>query len=115
MHRSSLLMLAALGALALAGCASLPGQTSVGTTPTLPGTPAPEPSKVKRLVMQGCGFVPTIETIASIVTASPFVPAAGAVAESICQAVTNIPFADGPGDHKPRVNGVVVQGYFLKR
>lgn len=104
-------MLAAAAALALASC----GKGTVGSVPTtLPGTPAPEPSKVKQAITTACGFVPDVASVAAVITASPFVPAAGAVVEAICAAVTTIPFADGPGDHLPRVNGVVVRGYFAK-
>jgi hypothetical protein len=98
-------------ALALASCSG----KYVGTSPPAPGTPPPAPSKVKQMVLQGCGYVTTAENIAAVITASPFVPAAGAVAEAICQAATNIPFADGPGDHLPRVNGVIVRGYFVRK
>lgn len=108
--RKSSIIIAGIAALTLAGCAG-----SVGTTPTLPGTPAPQPSKVKTAILQGCGYVATIESIAAIISASPFVPAAGAVADAVCNAVTTLPLADGPGDRKARVNGVVVDGYFAKR
>ena len=103
-------------ALSIGACSgSIPvKQADPSAPPQMPGV-GPNPSKIKQLVLQGCGFVPTLETIAGILTASPFVPAAGAVADAICNAVTTIPFADGPGDHLPRVNNVVVKGYFVNK
>lgn len=96
-------------ALAVSGC-----DVTTGTVPPPPGTPVPQPSNVKKLVMQGCGYVPNVVDIAAVITASPFVPVAGKLAEAICDAATNIPFADGPGDHLPRVNGITIRGYHAK-
>lgn len=100
--------------LVLAGCAkNTAGNATVGGTPA--GTqPAPNPSKVRQIVTATCGFLPTLTSVASVISASPFVPAAGAVADAICDAVTTLPLADGPGDRKPRVNGVVIEGRFVR-
>jgi len=43
-----------------------------------------------------------------------FSTSASIVGGAVCDAVTNITLADGPGDRKPRVNGVVIKGSFVK-
>ncbi len=60
-----------------------------------------------------CKFIPTLATVTAL-----FNQAAGAsvasIGNAVCQAVTNIPLADGPGDRKPRVGNVVIKGQFVK-
>lgn len=60
-----------------------------------------------------CGFVPTIASVIGIIN-SGFSADVEIVANAVCNAVTSVPLADGPGDHLPRVNGVVVRGKFVK-
>ena len=62
---------------------------------------------------QICSYVPTIASVVAIIN-SGFSADVGVVANAICNAVTSIPLADGPGDHKPRVNGIVIKGAFVK-
>lgn len=62
---------------------------------------------------QICGFVPTIASVIAIFN-SGFSQDVSTVANAICNAVTSVPLADGPGDHLPRVNGIVVRGRFVK-
>jgi hypothetical protein len=62
---------------------------------------------------QICSYVPTIASVVAIIN-SGFSADVGVVANAICNAVTSIPLADGPGDRKPRVNGVVIKGNFIK-
>jgi hypothetical protein len=89
-----------LGALALAGCAT-PG--SVGEVST-------RAKEIQELTRTICRFVPTIGTIASILSAgsAPVI----AIANDICLAVTTAPLADGPG-RIPKVRGVVIKGRFV--
>jgi hypothetical protein len=71
---------------------------------------------VQRLTVQCCGFLPTVGTVASIVTAgNPTVLTATAVATAICSAVSPTKTAQGllSMDGPPTVNGVVVEGGFV--
>jgi hypothetical protein len=62
-----------------------------------------------------CSFVPTATTVANIfASGNSTVQSVSSVASAICNAVTTRPLADGPGDRKPRVNGVVVRGRFIR-
>lgn len=61
-----------------------------------------------------CAYVPTGETVAKILAAGTIVDTISGVADAICSAVTTAPLADGPGDHLPRVNGVVIKGRFVR-
>ena len=45
---------------------------------------------------------------------SGFSSSVATVGNANCDAVTSVPLADGPGDHKPRVNGVIVKGKFIR-
>lgn len=62
-----------------------------------------------------CSFVPTVATVANIISAG-----SGdvlAIATSICSAITTAPQADGPGKHKSAVmvgsRRVTVRGKFV--
>ena len=65
-----------------------------------------------------CSFVPTVDTVAQIITAftggAEAVGLVGAAARGICNAVTTAPLADGPGDRIPRYRGVVINGHYIK-
>lgn len=110
-------------ALTLAGCAGTPSPTAqkiVATidnaVQTVKDTSATVQAKAKvaqNYATEICSYVPTIQSVIAIFN-SGYSADAGIVANSICNAVTNIPLADGPGDHLPRVNGVVVKGKFIK-
>lgn len=63
----------------LAGCNSV-------NTPTTPTTPTW--TDVQSAVVSACGFLPTVTTIASIVSANPAVATGGQIAALICKAVT---------------------------
>jgi hypothetical protein len=72
-------------------------------------------TQVQDFTRIGCSFVPTVTTVAKILAAgNPIVDTASSVADAICAAVTTVPLADGPGDSRPRVNGVVVEGKFIR-
>lgn len=95
-----------LTALLLSGCASTPG--GVPTTGDISNT-AKEIQNYTRLF---CSFVPTIGTIASILSAKAAMPVQ--VATDICAAVTTAPLAEGPGRRMdPRVHGVRIKGRFV--
>lgn len=97
--------------LALAGC-----QTATELATNI--TTATQTTKEKVKSVQGyavalCGFLPTTAAIIGIFN-SNFSNSVATVGNAICNAVTSIPLADGPGDRKPRVNGVIVTGKFVK-
>lgn len=86
--------------LALPGCSNIPGTEA----------------KIKQVQDQAlfyCRFLPTVSTVAAILSKSPIVNTASSIGSQICDAVTTLPLADGPGDRLPRVNGVVVRGKFV--
>lgn len=74
-------------------------------------------AQVQQAAASICGFVPTISTVASIVatftTAGPVVDLVSQVATAICDVVA-------PKKNmmrravRPAVNGVLVQGYFIR-
>lgn len=101
---------------ALAGCTSGPTKTAqdIATSiSTASQTVNEKVVSVKSYAEQVCKYVPTAATVISIFN-SGFGTDVAAVANAICAAVTTVPLADGPGDHRPRVNGVVVRGRFVK-
>lgn len=61
---------------------------------------------------QICGYRPYLASAIAIFN-SGFSADVGVVANAVCNAVTSVPLADGPGDHLPRVNGVVIKGKFI--
>lgn len=95
--------LALSAALILAGCAT--------TTPDQITARAKEIQGYTRLA---CSFVPTIGTIANILSSGVAAPAI-AIANDICLAVTTAPLADGPRHSRARVNGVAIEGKFVNR
>lgn len=70
-------------------------------------------SQVQSAARNICRFVPTVETVAKILSNSTFIDTAAGIASAICTAVTTKPLADGVGDPRPRVKGVVVKGKFV--
>lgn len=60
-----------------------------------------------------CGYLPVAASVIGIFN-SGYSSSVSAVGTAICNAVTSIPLADGPGDGKARVNGVVIKGTFVK-
>lgn len=91
-------------ALALGGCATgLPSTEDISA----------RAKQIQSYTKLACSFVPTVATIAAIVSKGG---SAGIteIASDICTAVTTAPLADGPGDRIPRVKGVVVKGKFVR-
>ena len=95
------------------------GFTAIAALSLAACDPAVETKKVQGAAVQACSFLPTADTVINIAKAlyspiTPFTDAASNIANKICDAVTSVPLADGPGDHKPRVAGVIVKGTFVK-
>lgn len=63
-----------------------------------------------------CSFIPTVQTVLDIfLSKSNVYQSAGAIAGAICTAVTTNPMSEGPGGRQPpKVNGVVVRGWFVR-
>lgn len=105
------LILIAITALSLAGCQSAQDVATTITTSTQ--TVSEKVKSVQGYAVSLCGYLPLSATVASIFNTSTGSNVA-VVGSAICNAVTTLPLADGPGDRKPRVAGVVVKGQFVK-
>ena len=108
-----------LGTLALAGCATVPGQsTSSGLlSPLVDSGVITQASRdkakqVQASTQQYCQYVPTLGTAISLVSAS-IGSTVALVGKAVCDAVTTTPLADG-GTRRVAVNGVVIRGRFVK-
>ncbi len=106
------ILIIAATALALAGC----NQTAKEVATTI--TTATQTTKEKVSSVQGyavslCGYLPAASAIIGIFN-SNYSNNVSTVGNAICDAVTTITLADGPGDRRPKVNGVVVTGKFVK-
>ena len=101
----------------LAGCAggvnlpAIPGTAPINTT-TTGGTVSSTAQKIQSYTRLACNFVPTISTIANILSGGSAMPFT-AIAQGICDAVTTAPLADG-GPRQAKYNGVVIRGKFVK-
>lgn len=94
--------LAVVAMLAISGCA--------GVTPSDLTARAKQIQDYTRLA---CSFVPTISTIAAILSSGTSA-AFTTIAADICAAVTTAPLADGPRRGPPKAYGVVIKGQFVK-
>lgn len=79
----------------------------------------PDPSKITEQAKQiqgytqlACKFVPTIATIAAIVSSGATAPLS-VIAQDICTAVTTAPLADG-GKRIAYYKGVEIKGKFVR-
>lgn len=99
---------AAAAALALAGC----NATSQDVAGKINEASAAV-EQVQDYAVKVCGFLPYASSIVAIFD-SGYSTSVSAVGGAICNAVTNLPLADGPGKREPRVNGVLVEGRRLK-
>lgn len=100
-----------IACLALAGCQTAQDVATAITTATQTATE--KVKSVQGYTVQVCGYLPAAASVIGIFN-SGYSNAVAAVGSAICNAVTSIPLADGPGDHKPRVNGVIIKGSFVK-
>lgn len=98
-------------ALSLVGCTTAQDVATSITTATQ--TTKEKVKSVQGYATQICSYVPLASTVVNIFS-SGYSADVSTVANAICNAVTSIPLADGPGDHKPRVNGVIVKGNFIR-
>ena len=94
-------------AIGLGGCATT-GGVSGPPTPTQISDVA---KQIQSYTKTACSFIPTIQTIVSIINAGA--GSAFGIASDICQAVTTAPLADG-GPRIVKVSGVTVHGKFVK-
>lgn len=92
-------------ALGLSGCATGAGVPSTGQI-------TEGAKQIQQYTRLFCSFVPTAATIAAILTSGTSAPFA-TIAKDICDAVTNVPLADGPR-RQPKAYGVVIKGSFVR-
>lgn len=98
-----------LSLLLLSACASSGTVSSSATTTNA------QVEQVRKTAVQICGYLPLASTVVNIFASSnPLLTTSVGVAQAICNAVTNRPLADGPGDRTPRVGNVVVRGKFVR-
>jgi hypothetical protein len=100
-------------AIAAAAAATLAACSSVIT----PGTS--QIDQVRQYAVTACGFLPTVETVANIIGtfsggAAPAITSVSQVADAICSAVLSTGGTKRSRAAAPRVNGVVVQGTFVR-
>lgn len=88
-------------ALSLTACASIPST----------GDLSARAKQIQEYTRLACSFVPTIQTIASIINRGA--GDALSVANDICVAVTTAPLAEG-GKRRIVARGVVVKGKFVR-
>ena len=100
MHK---ILFASALAVALAGCVSTSGVSTIQHT-----------------VVSACGYLPTVATIEDLINLnSPALATATQIAKAICAAVTvkggaGGPEARGPGVGHPQVDGVPIHGKFVR-
>lgn len=82
-----------LGMLALAGCAGVP---------TSSADISAKAKEIQGYTKLACSFVPTIGTIANILSSGTSIPLM-VIASDICAAITTTPLADG-GPRVPKLN-----------
>lgn len=109
-----LLLLPLLGvALLLGACAGFGQKTGAPSAElkTVLGKAYPTIKAVQNGVAQACQFLPYADSIAKLFNKkSPDLVSTNDYVKAICDAVTTLPLADGPGRRVARVNGVVIRG-----
>ena len=72
--------------------------------------------EVIETTVDACGFLPTAATVANIIAAgNPSMMTATAIAGAICAAVTPKPPIMGLMEAVPMVNGVPIEGHFVRK
>ena len=103
MRSSILKVLPLVGTLFVAGC---------GTTNPFTGSVI-TPADVQAAAVSACGFLPTVSSVAALITASPAVGTAVGIASLICAAVVPAKSSARLRAVAPTVNGVVIHGRFV--
>ncbi len=97
--------LAVLAAFMLAGCATGTPVTSIGV------------KDIQNAAVAICKFLPAATFVTDLLLSGNIIASsATSIAAKICEAVTVNPLADGPGakNYVPHVNGIRVQGKFVR-
>lgn len=115
MIRNTIRCIAAAAALSgLTACASAPGTSVINSIPGIGVDPAVI-AQIQTAATGICGFLPTVETVAGIITTFTGGGAAigigSQVADAICKAVTSKGARRGV---RPSVRGVVIEGNFIR-
>lgn len=103
------LIVIGVAALALVGCTAQDVATTITTSTQ---TVSEKVKSAQGFAVTACGFLPLATTVAALF--SSYSTDVAVVGNAICNAVTTLPLADGPGDRKPRVAGIVIKGQFVK-
>ncbi len=99
--------LALVLALGLAGCATTPG--NIGSSTGI--------KDIQTAAVAICKFLPAATFVSNLLlSGNSIATSATDIAAKICTAVTTNPLADGPGakNYRPHVNGIRVQGRFVR-
>jgi len=67
-------------------------------------------SQVQSYTRAFCKYVPTVATVAKILSSSTVVDTASGIAAGICSALSTAPLADGPGKSGAYYRGVLIEG-----
>jgi hypothetical protein len=103
MLRRLILAAPLVGILSLSGCATT-------------GSNGQVIDQVRQVAVVTCGFLPTVETVAAIISAgNPLISGVSTIASAICAAVTALPPVQlRRGAAPPTVAGVVIHGRFVR-
>ena len=71
-------------------------------------------SSVQSYTKTICKFVPTVATVAKIISTSLIIDSASGIAAGICAALATAPLADGPGKSGAYYSGVRIEGRYVK-
>ncbi len=121
--RRKRIIISALFAGTLSGCATVPGAVPTGGVAPSGNLVVTEVIKVQALTVRLCAFEPTAATVAAILAslvpgAAPVTALVSQIAQSICSAVTApkiVAFGGGAPPLPPMVNGVQIDGHFVRR
>lgn len=71
-------------------------------------------SQVQAYTRSFCKYVPTVTTVAKILSSSTVIDTASSIAAGICAALSTAPLADGPGKSGAYYRGVRIEGTRVK-
>lgn len=112
MKRILMIGMIAGAAIGLAACNKTASDIATTITTSVQDTKTKVKS-VQNYTVSLCSYLPAVASITALFN-SNYSQNVAIVGTAICNAVTSIPLADGPGDRKPRVNGIVIKGKFLR-
>lgn len=106
------IIIAALCTAFLAGCGKTAQDIAVDIKTTTQSVHA-KAKAAQEYAVDLCGYLPYLSAVTAMFNAQAG-SSVSAIGTAVCNAVTTLPLAEGPGDRIPRVNGVVVKGRFVR-